>query len=90
MPQSFTKDPNADLDYTIDWAAWLATDTISTSTWSVAEGDVTLHDAAVVGALTQVWATGGTAGTLARLTNRIVTTAGRTDDRTLTLILQER
>lgn len=90
MPQSFTKDPNADLDYMIDWSEWLAGDTLSTSSWAVASGDVTLHDAAIVGDLARVWASGGTAGTIARLTNSIVTTAGREEDRTLTLILQER
>lgn len=90
MPQSFTKDPHADLDYTIDWSDWLGADTISTSAWAVASGDVTLHDAAIVGDLTQVWATGGTAGTIARVTNSIVTAAGREEERTLTFIIQER
>lgn len=90
MPQSFSKDPQADLDYVIDWSDWLAGDTLNTSAWAVASGDVTLHDPAIVGDLTRVWVTGGTAGTIARITNSIVTTGGRDEDRTLTFIIQER
>lgn len=30
---TFTKDPHAVLDYTVDWTRWLAGDTIATSAW---------------------------------------------------------
>jgi hypothetical protein len=85
---SFVKDPAAVLDYTIDWSPWLAEDAIVTSTW-VVEGDVELSDDVVYSSITQVWASGGTEGTLADLTNHVVTEDGREDERTIRLILRQ-
>ena len=31
----FTKDPDATLDYKVDWSSWLVDDTISGSQWIV-------------------------------------------------------
>jgi hypothetical protein len=87
MLASFVKDPQAVLDYTIDWTPWLADDAIVTSTWSVV-GDVDLSDDAIYTSITQVWASGGTDGTLADLTNHVVTEEGREDERTIRLILR--
>lgn len=85
---SFVKDPAAVLDYYLDWSAWLAGDTLSTSTW-VATGTVLIRDAAMVGSVTVIWVEGGSTGELVDLTNHIVTVAGREDERTLRLILRE-
>lgn len=85
---SFVKDPSAVLDYYLDWTPWLAGDTIVTSAW-VTTGTVTLRDAAVVGSVTLIWVEGGLAGELVDLTNHIVTTGGREDERTLRLILRD-
>ena len=85
---SFVKDPSAILDYYMDWTAWLAGDTIVDSVW-VASGDVILSDSAVVGTFTSVWVEGGIAGDLIDLTNHIVTTEGREDERTLRLKVQD-
>ena len=35
---TFTKDPDAVLDYSVDWSLWLAGDEISTSEWILEEG----------------------------------------------------
>ena len=35
---TFTKDPDAVLDYSVDWSLWLAGDEISTSEWLLEEG----------------------------------------------------
>jgi hypothetical protein len=88
MLKVFEKDPSAVLDYTIDWSPWLDDDAIVTSTWSVV-GDVDLSDEAVYTSITQVWASGGTEGTLADLTNHVVTEEGREDERTIRLILRQ-
>jgi hypothetical protein len=88
MLASFVKDPAAVLDYTIDWSPWLADDAIITSTWTVV-GDVDLSDDANYSPVTQVWASGGTEGTLADLTNHVVTAEGREDERTIRLILRQ-
>jgi hypothetical protein len=85
----YTKDPEAVLDYYIDWDPWLAGDTIVDSDWVVTTGTVTLSDPAVLGGVTQVWASGGVAGEMADLTNHITTAEGREDERTVRLKLQD-
>ena len=83
---TFTHDPDAKLDYGHDWSAWLGADTIVTSTWTVVPataGDATLvlssstHDTTT----TTIWADGGTNGNNYTITNHVITTAGREDDR---------
>ena len=88
LAASFVHDPSAILDYYLDWTAWLAGDTIVGSAW-LATGTVTISDPAVVGTVTQVWVEGGTAGELIDLTNHIVTTEGREDERTLRLKVRD-
>jgi hypothetical protein len=73
-----TKDPDAVLDYQVDWSAWLGVDTISTSTWVVPTGITKNSDTKTTTTAT-IWLRGGTAGTLYLVTNRIVTAGGRTD-----------
>ena len=89
MPDSYTKDPEALLDYYIDWTAWLGDDTIATSTWSQT-GTVTLSADAVLGGVTQIWVADGTLGECCAVTNHITTTAGRADDRSLLLVIRAR
>jgi hypothetical protein len=86
----FTKDPNAVLDYGFDWTLWLQTgETISSSTWTVPTGLTKDTDTKTTTA-TVVWLSGGTAGTNYDVTCRIVTSGGRTDDRTMTIKVSER
>lgn len=82
-----TKDPNAVLDYSIDWSDWLDTDTISTSTWTVPTG-LTKGTDTTSTTVTTVWLSGGTAGTTYEILNRITTAGGRTQDKTVKLICQ--
>jgi hypothetical protein len=59
------QDPSAVLDWGTNWSAWLGTDTISTSTWSVTETSpvgataltlaTSTHDATT----TTIWLSGG-------------------------------
>ena len=37
---TFTKDPDAVLDYSVDWSAWLAGDEIASSLWLLEEGAI--------------------------------------------------
>ena len=91
MPCFFTKDPDAALDYGIDWEDWLNGDTIATSTWTVPAGLTEDSDSATATVAT-VWVSGGTAGTEYVLTNRIVTTnsPARTEERSITILVTER
>ena len=86
---TFAKDPDAVLDYAVDWLRWLAGDEIATSVWIVPDGLTRVSDAATTTKAT-VWLSGGTAGQSYTLTNRITTTGGRTEDRSFILKLEER
>ena len=91
----FSKDPDAKLDYVLDWSAWLPSgDTISSSTWVI---DIAPDSSlAIAGSpapsntttTTTVWLTGGTLGQRYTLRNRIVTTGGRTDDRSVAVVAE--
>ncbi len=81
-----SKDPDEVLDYEIDWTDRLITgETITTSTFTVASGDVVKNSSAFVGPICTVWLSGGTAGTPCEILNRIVTSGGRTYDQTAKL-----
>lgn len=85
----FSKDPNAILDYQIDWSAWLGSDTIATSAWTVPAGITKVSDTRTTTTAT-VWLSGGTVGTSYVLQNRITTAAGRTEDRSITVAVEEK
>lgn len=86
------KDPQAKLDYTVDWTAWLQTgETITTSTWTVPAGITQTTPApSISGGKTTIWLSGGTVSTRYVLVNHIVTSQGREDDRSLPIDVMER
>ena len=86
---NLTKDPDAVLDYVVNWSPWLGTDTITTSEWLVPAGLTKVTDSKTATSAT-IWLSGGTVGMNYTVTNRIVTVGGRTEDRSFTLRLQER
>lgn len=85
----FTKDPNAVLDYIVDWSDWLGSDTISSSSFTVPTGLTEDSDSNTTTTAT-VWLSGGTPGEDYEVTNRIVTAGGRTEDRTITIRVRQR
>ena len=89
MPRNFTKDPAAVLDYEFDWSAWLGADTIATHTVTAAAG-LTVDSTEATTTTVTAWLSGGTDGASYAVTCHIVTTAGREDDRTMTLTMQPR
>lgn len=88
MANSFRKDPDAVLDYTIDWAAWLSGDTIATSTWA-AETGITVNSSSHDTTTARVWLSGGKNRLVYKVTNHVTTTGGRADDRTLTITVAQ-
>lgn len=74
-----TKDPDEELDYTIDWSRELGTDTIASSAWAfpsgIVEGSVadSFEDQTAT-----VWVDGGTADTDYQIENTITTAGGKT------------
>ena len=88
---TFTKDPDAVLDYSVDWSLWLAGDQIASSEWLL-EGGALIEKVTDSHTATKatVWLRGGQAGTTYLVTNRIVTVAGRTDDRSISVRVEDR
>lgn len=91
---TITKDPNAVLDYTLDWSDWLepASDTIASV--AVAVTGVTLDHTTNNGTSVTIWISGGTVGTRGEARVRITTVGTgarpRTDDRTVYFKIKER
>ena len=90
------KDPDAVLDYNVDWTEWLVEgDTIASDTWVVPEipqgGDgITLESHSHDATSATAWISGGVIGEEYDVTCRINTVQGRTDDRTFTLVVESR
>lgn len=89
MSDSYIKDPGARLDYTWDWADWLATagDTMSTATVILPEG-LTAAESPVVDApfVTQK-VSGGTLGVTYRMVCQITTGGGLIDRKSIHLTI---
>ncbi len=86
------KDPNAVLDYFVDWGLWLAAgDEIDTSQWIISPAvGLAVQSEEKTTTRATVWLAGGAAGASYTVTNRITTLQGRTDDRSLVIAVRER
>jgi hypothetical protein len=96
MTSRFLKDPDATLDYLVNFGRALPTgDTISTRTVTVAAGITKVSDAIVAGTdpnnvsvasgAVLVWLSGGTLNQEYPVTCHVTTTAGRIMDETFTV-----
>lgn len=84
------KDPQAVLDYAIDWAGVLpAGDTITSATVS-ADAGITVASNSASGQVHTIWLSGGTAGSSYLVTSQITTAQGRTDHRTIRVTIEDR
>lgn len=85
------KDPQAVLDYTIDWSKWLQKvgDAIVTSVWDPVTG-IAIQSQSYDTVKAIVWLTGGTLGATYTLTNRITTAGGRTEERSFRVVIANR
>jgi len=87
---SYVKDPDARLDYEIDWSEWLGSlpavgDVITDSVWECDDPAIVLEDAQFDNTSATVFASGGVIGTTYLITNRIETGQGRINDQTIRL-----
>jgi hypothetical protein len=90
--RTFRKDPDATLDYGFDWEAddWLSSgETITDSVWTVQTG-LTKDSESNTETTTTVWLSGGTAGEVYTVANQITTSAGRIDERTFGIVVENR
>jgi hypothetical protein len=99
--KTFTKDPDAVLDYKFDWAAetngsggsdWLAEDETISSYVVTAAGGITKDSDSRTDENTSVtvWLSAGKDGISYNVACKIVTSASRTDERTVTIKVQTR
>ena len=84
------KDPQAVLDYSFDWSAWLEaiSDTIVSAVFT-AVGCTAVSQGVAEGVATAM-VSGGEVGQVAAVTCRITTAAGRVDDRTINFLIKHR
>jgi len=86
------KDPEAVKDYQIDWSdsgnGWLGSDTISSSLFTVGAG-LTIDSQSNTTTTATVWLSGGTAGQKYKVNCHIVTAAGREDDRSFDILVED-
>lgn len=86
----YFKDPDAVLDWVWDWSEWLAPgETISVSVMTVSAG-LNLDSQSNTLSTATAWLSGGTPSTPYQVTNHVTTSAGRTDDRSITIRVQNR
>lgn len=91
LPLQLPKDPDATLDYSWDWNSWLEEgDTIATADVTVEaplarEGGVSIASGVVT-----AWISGGDPGRTQRASCKVVTTQGRTDVRSILLVVRSR
>lgn len=84
------KDPDATLDFEVDWSQWLqASETITASGWTVPAGLTRVSDTHT-GTTATVWLSGGVLGQRYTVTNEITTSGGRIDDRSLHIDVMDR
>ena len=93
MMPTFVKDPQAMLDYQVDWSSWLAVgETITVSAWTGTTG-LTVGSGAQAPSHTTtsatIWLSGGTLGQTYLVVNEITTSAGRVDDRTIGIVVRD-
>ena len=89
MAKIYLKDPQAKVDYQIDWSAWLGSDTILTSTWTVPTGLTKVSDSHD-DTTTTIVLSGGSVGSIYEVVNHIVTASGGLeDDRTLRIMIEQ-
>lgn len=90
------KDPNAILDYTANFTAWLAeiSDSIVAATVAQVTGGLVVESVSFTANTVTAWLSGGVptlpGGAYASATFRVTTVGGRTDDRTIYFRVLER
>jgi len=88
--QNPLKDPSAVLDYAFDWTGWLAAGETITDHTITADTGITVDSWTESDGKVTVWLSGGTAGKWYKIACLITTSAGRTDERTIYIQVQER
>lgn len=83
------KDPDEIVNFGIDWEDYLGTDTISGSSWTVPSG-ITQVGSSFTTTQATIKLSGGTVGSIYRISNRITTSAGETVDQSIDIEVIEK
>ena len=92
----FTKDPDAVLDFSTDWSAWLDAVGVTIASHEVivpvADGGIVKDSDSAEDGVVTAWLSGGTVGQNYLVTFRVTTSGAppRTDDRTIRIWVRER
>ena len=88
---TFPKDPNATLDYSIDWSNWLASgESLTCSVWTRSSTDLRQSNTSLTTSIATIWLAGGSAGAKYTVANKIGTSGGRVDERTIDIKVLQR
>ena len=77
------KDANSVLDWRFDWSRWLSSGDSLFDHSVISDNGITVDSSSIVGNNVVVWLSGGNVGTTYDVTVRVITSNGRTDDRTV-------
>lgn len=89
----YLKDPQSRVDYAIDWSNYLDGQTIAASLWSVTPdeaGGVAIETDSLALNRAAARLSGGKAGGIYRIDNRVTLSDGSSDERSITLRVEER
>lgn len=88
--RTWDKDPSAVLPWMFNWVDWLAGDTITGTPTITVDAGLTLASQTNNTTSVTVTLSGGTLGVTYKVACRIVTAAGKTDERTLGIRITDR
>jgi len=89
---TYEHDPQARIDYPVNWTEWLETDTITASVWASSDPNLILENGTFTTTSTLIWAkftSPPEPGTVYLAINHITTAAGREEDQTVKLKVKE-
>ena len=87
----YVKDPDALLDYKIDWSVWLTASggDFITSANASAETGIIIKTSAATSTIHTFFVSGGTVGVEYTITSRIHTNGGRRNDQSIVIAIEE-
>lgn len=86
---TYSKDPSAKLDYTLDWSTYLGgADTIASATWTLSAGLTKVAESNTTTSAT-VRISGGTAGGTETASCHVIFSSGQEDERSIEIALQD-
>lgn len=84
------KDPHAVLDFQFNWTQWLAASETIVSHVITAESGITKDSDSETAGVVTAWLSGGATGVIYNVACLISTNAGRTDERTIQILIEDR